>query len=1289
MPWDPLINSEILAIHAALVPTDDGGEVIYFGGDQHHAAFNLANNLDAARRFPCRPGPGQHPLYVRAPTTDVFCSGHTLLADGRLLVAGGTQLFPADAVGGGHGHGEANHFPGHRHCWIYDPHARSFAQVAPLNPEIGRPPAADDIPGGGRWYPTLTMLPSGEVFIYAGHARNDDTRHNIGAGERYRPISNSWVMLAPTAGAGAGAPDLYPRLFLLKGGQVLALSRLAGFTRCARFDAYTGNGVDTIVLPPDGFYHGFEAPAVMLPLLPDDQYRMRLMVCGGQEAHRINLEPPAPRTPAWHRAGARHGSAAGALRHYANAVLLPDGRVLLTGGVRTTGAGSDATAVLTPEIYTPAIDWNSGTYLDIANENDESDRWDTLEEPTAVPRNYHSTALLMPDARVWTAGSSKNGAPGDPATAGQLQIQIFQPPYPAGPRPRITSAPRVVAYGQQFVITSAGGNIRRIVLMRCGSTTHAFDCGQRYVGLRFDSAGPDRWVATAPPSGDIAPPGPYLLFLVDDAGRPCEYASFVRVGGEVYAFTDRSIVSRDEVGVGAIVENAFYVVFDGYRPDEIDLRSTDMSCRWDDGNAVVPGVQARVDDVRREASSTGVAQRITFVCSLRFTNNSAFGSLGGANQRRMRVDIRKNGAATAVQIHLYRDAVPYMRDGNTPWLSIDLRVVRRRVGDRLAGVEQQDHLFLPGVAANGFIAGVLDEFHLRPSGDTHPFNTQLDPDDGSAGQLALGSHEGGRRVFNYAFAKVRFRAPAGVTSSQLRMLFRLFNTTTPSVAYNPVTLYRRTGDGASATPLFYDFAGEPVLSPCFAAPRDPLTRLAGADPLNTRTMAGAGTQEQIAYFGCWLDMNHADAIRTRLRGDHQCVIAELHVQGVSIPFGATPSDSSLLAQRNVAYVASDNPGFTAATHTVQHSFELHPVGRPRGHIAPALHTLRQLPTGHVQDVEPHALHLHANAPMRLGAGELAAHVDALPEQGPEHEGMPVVASVSANVGAGPDSFQDDELLFSWNGLPADTVVSIFLPDVDLDALLEVAAQRPAPALYERLDDHTLRLRVLGEVSYLPLPPGRTSPIPGLLSVQLPFGVRAGRRWRITVQHICGVSRRIIGAFELNVPVRTGGQLLTTERRRLAALRLMRDGLAAGSRWVPIFERYVKQVEDRVRDFGARPEDVPASPYGAPEDWPADVGHDSGAPPAGGEPGHACNGGDGGVPRRCDVLHGRVQEVLFDCCGDLEGFVLGTCDDRRHVRTRGAGLAALLTRACREGLTLEVTLDAGPCGVRHVRVVCGC
>ena len=132
--WAPVTSSDgVVAIHAALVLTDSGeGEIILFGGNNHSIDEARAGHFNHTRRFNCL-----HPelplIHVQSPTFDVFCCGHAFLSDGRLLVAGGTLKFPADA-GGIHHH--AMHFEGHRRCAIYTPTTGTFSVASDPNPRI-------------------------------------------------------------------------------------------------------------------------------------------------------------------------------------------------------------------------------------------------------------------------------------------------------------------------------------------------------------------------------------------------------------------------------------------------------------------------------------------------------------------------------------------------------------------------------------------------------------------------------------------------------------------------------------------------------------------------------------------------------------------------------------------------------------------------------------------------------------------------------------------------------------------------------------------------------------------------------------------------------------------------------------------------------------------------------------------------------------------------------------------------------------------------------------------------
>jgi hypothetical protein len=230
MPWSPPTSSgNVVAIHAALVPTANGdGEIILFGGDNHDLAASRAHDFDHGARFNCRT---QALITVHLPNFDLFCCGHAFLGDGRLLVAGGTAEFPADAGGPHQGH----HFDGHRHCAGYVPALGIFNVVADMGPQPGHGNA-----GGGRWYPTLCTLGDGEVYAFQGHPSGTDTRHGNDTPERYNAGGNSWAML-PKIGQITGDPILYPRLHLLSDGHLFVTSNINGHNQNIRIDPFGGS----------------------------------------------------------------------------------------------------------------------------------------------------------------------------------------------------------------------------------------------------------------------------------------------------------------------------------------------------------------------------------------------------------------------------------------------------------------------------------------------------------------------------------------------------------------------------------------------------------------------------------------------------------------------------------------------------------------------------------------------------------------------------------------------------------------------------------------------------------------------------------------------------------------------------------------------------------------------------------------------------------------------------------------------------------------------------------------
>ena len=185
-------------------------------------------------------------------------------------------------------------------------------------------------------------------------------------------------------------------------------------------------------------------------------------------------------------------------RSYHTLTVLADGKVLATGGQTTTDGVDETTGVLGTEIWDP-----------------DTDVW----TPTAShrrPRLYHSTALLLPDARVLLAGG---GAFGN--AKNEKSAEIYSPPYLfKGARPTITTAPTALSYGQSFNVgTPDAARIRSVSLVRMGSVTHNLDMDQRFMTLGVQTQSGSVTV-DGPANANVAPPGFYMVFLIDQNGVP-------------------------------------------------------------------------------------------------------------------------------------------------------------------------------------------------------------------------------------------------------------------------------------------------------------------------------------------------------------------------------------------------------------------------------------------------------------------------------------------------------------------------------------------------------------------------------------------------------------------------------------------------------------------------------------------------------------------------------------------------------------------------------------------------
>lgn len=459
-------QTSFVSIHAALMRTE---KLLLMGGSE-----NNPDNLAAGRLYAEVWDQALGTLKQVPPTYDLFCSAHAFLPDGRLLIAGGTLAYPEPSYPSG------DYYKGSKEAVFFDPSTERFARAPSM--------------ASGRWYPTLTALGDGRVHALSGLDENGQVNvvpevYTPGAGWTARPpVSSSW--------------SLYPHLVLLESGKL--------FYTGATVDNYNVGVLDAGFLDPNtsefrpipGLSHRDRREAASV-LLPPAQAQKVMVIGGGDPGVRnvdiVDLKSSSPSyTP---------GPPLRTGRLHISAVVLPDGKVLATGG----GAhGRGHNPVLEADIYDPA-----------------ANTWTPAANPS-VGREYHSTAFLLPDGRVVTAGSQP-----DYASPGELRIEVYSPPYLfRGARPVISSSPSAVKYGGSFSVKIDGGqkkvgDITALRLVRPMAVTHSLDTEQRVVDLSFTQT-KSALNATAPSTGNLAPPGWYMLFAVDKHGVP-SVASWVHL----------------------------------------------------------------------------------------------------------------------------------------------------------------------------------------------------------------------------------------------------------------------------------------------------------------------------------------------------------------------------------------------------------------------------------------------------------------------------------------------------------------------------------------------------------------------------------------------------------------------------------------------------------------------------------------------------------------------------------------------------------------------------------------
>jgi len=463
--WSDVVDWPLVAIHAALLPN---GKVLAWDATPDDSDDDPHTTDNYTTRVTLwDPVADTHVETNNDTDSDLFCAGSAHLWDGRILFAGGD---------GGRA-GANGPLPNTN---IYEPATNTWRRSVNMN--------------APRWYSSVAALGNGEMLTFGGTYDPEPIAEVFRFDRTWRPLD---ALETPPGYDAAGMGD-YQWMQAAPDGQVVVFgpqNLVAGIETAGAGAFEAGPPRDDAGIRDYGSYAMFDTG--------------RILVAGGGDSVDTAVVIDT---------ATRQSADTGRLnigRRQHNLTILADGSVLVTGGnddgselVSTTGA------VMTPELWDPA----TGAFRTL--------------NPMNADRQYHSVALLLADGRVLSAGGGicgrcyeigyeeRNGA-------------IFTPPYlyvgdtTLAPRPVLSDVPAEAGYGERLTV-GTGATLDRAHLIKLGSVTHSQNQDQRLVPLAFERRG-DSLVLDMPRSRDVAPPGHYLLFVVDTDGVPSEGA-FVRLG---------------------------------------------------------------------------------------------------------------------------------------------------------------------------------------------------------------------------------------------------------------------------------------------------------------------------------------------------------------------------------------------------------------------------------------------------------------------------------------------------------------------------------------------------------------------------------------------------------------------------------------------------------------------------------------------------------------------------------------------------------------------------------------
>lgn len=719
---------------------------------------------------------------------------------------------------------------------------------------------------------------------------------------------------------------------------------------------------------------------------------------------------------------------------------------------------------------------------------------------------------------------------------------------------------------------------------------------------------------------------------------------------------------------GGVWSQAFWIVVDGFSESSFNQLGVTVgpfsgSFANLNGVEIIPNLSIDYEN----AASPRAPQRIRIPFDVKFTSASladfpASGSLQYDLSTYLTAGGNKvSGSDCSTKFELIAGADPYFTNidttpgdpnrNNAFYLSQDLRVFTATPAQNNTPVSGGPTFTNDSPAgAYGYVQQLLTYLNSSfndPAG-ADPFNSAL-PGQASAlqgdssvtpftYQISSPFNIQAFNNYNFAIARVRLYGSSGTPgeAKNVRVFFRLWSTQTADTDYQTSTTYRSTNDstGGPAFPLVG--AGHNTI-PFFASGNNGASADYTAGGPNIKDIIIPSGRDSVwVYYGCFLNMydsaNVVDGqqVQTYFNGTHHCLVAQIADDDAPVIDGASPQSSDKLAQRNLQVTLSDNPG-PADTHRVPQTFDVRPS-------------------------------------------------DPSPDQAV------------------------DELMIDWGHVPVGSVASIYWPQVLASDVTNLANSLYATHTLTAVETNTISCKVTGGVSYIPIPKGSGENFAGLFTIDLPQTVVTGQEFSVLVRRIstraardviletrtlpsdAGVNkplgkaasgkaagdkakavaeqagarfdkryitvwRYVVGTFAVTIPVTNAEKMLRPEEDTLAIMKWRLLQMKPANRWYKVMDRYISLIAARVDGLGGDSKSIKPSPTCVPLKPGRGRGHE-----------------------KVREFEGKVCEVLYDCFGEFEGFVLAECDGSKWFRTRVRGIEAVVLRACRGDLTLVVLVD---------------